>query len=521
MKRLVFVFAATLTGAVLAVGGVACGAMDQTALGGLEDCVNGVDDNADGWADCEDPQCSGHAACLGMRELSCGNGADDDGDGLIDCDDPDCTQTQECDASREWNCHDGVDNDVDGLTDCLDPDCEQTCTENCTDGVDNDGDGKVDCDDPDCYGAEGCRAGDEICGNGYDDDGDGLVDCEDPDCQGRPVCIVVEICNNEIDDDGDGLVNCADPDCYTNPYCIETNCLDGQDNDEDGLVDCDDPDCAGALICQSGTECLPAQPLSCEHTVESTTEGRLNNFSSYDCLTGTFPGPERYYEFTAPRDMILDISLYDWDGRGLTMIATEGDPSAGCDFSNICIPQPIPGDPYMPVLVYEGATMYLIIDGTSAIPGPFDLWMSCTPTDETGLCDDGLDNDFDTWEDCWDDDCTGDPVCDYWVSAGSFCYNDYDCPQQEYCENVTFQGTANTIGFCTRNCSAPGTTGGDCDTAGHGAGLCSADLSAQGPRCLLPCTDPADVCPPGNECTNLISGSVSDVSNGFCLPYQL
>ena len=101
-----------------------------------------------------------------------------------------------------------------------------------------------------------------------------------------------------------------------------------------------------------------------------------------------------------------------------------------------------------------------------------------------------------------------------------FCYDNYDCPGQEYCENVTFQGTANTVGFCTRSCSAPGTTGGDCDTAGHGAGLCSADLSAQGPRCLLPCNDPADICPSGNLCTNLISGSTSDVSNGFCLPYQ-
>ncbi|WP_020539173.1 M43 family zinc metalloprotease [Lewinella cohaerens] len=46
-----------------------------------EDCTNGIDDDGDGLADCEDPDCD----C----EEICDNGTDDDGDGLIDCDDPD------------------------------------------------------------------------------------------------------------------------------------------------------------------------------------------------------------------------------------------------------------------------------------------------------------------------------------------------------------------------------------------------------------------------------------------------
>jgi hypothetical protein len=520
MRRIAFTIGVARVGAVLVLGAAGCGGVVQTALGDLEDCVNGVDDNGDGLADCEDPQCVGHAACLGMREMTCANGADDDGDGLVDCEDPDCLQTTECDPSREWSCHDGVDNDNDGLPDCLDPDCEQACTEVCNDGVDNDGDGKVDCDDPDCAGVDGCQGNSELCGNGHDDDGDELVDCDDPDCDDHPLCTQVEICNNEIDDDGDGLINCDDPDCAASPYCMEVNCLDGEDNDGDGHIDCDDPDCAGALACLGGTACLPAQPLPCGQPVESTTEGRLNNFMSYPCRNGTFGGPERYFQFTAQRDLWLDLYLYDWNYSGLTMIATSGDPSGGCDLGNVCESESDPGINFLPLIIEEGATLFLIVDGPANMPGVFELWMDCTPVDEVGLCGDGLDNDFDGWADCWDDDCVGDPGCDYWVSAGIYCINEYNCAPGEYCENVIFNGSMYEVSFCTRSCSSVGATGGECATQSYGDGLCTGYHSTQGPRCVLPCASPTDPCPPGSVCTDIVSGSITDLNNGYCLPYQ-
>ena len=52
----------------------------------------------------------------------CENTADDDADGLADCDDPDCFLTPRCLPTAEI-CNDGRDNDLDSRTDCCDPAC--------------------------------------------------------------------------------------------------------------------------------------------------------------------------------------------------------------------------------------------------------------------------------------------------------------------------------------------------------------------------------------------------------------
>ena len=76
----------------------------------------------------------------------CDNQLDDDGDGYVDCDDSDCDFDVACEA-----------------------------VEVCTNGVDDDGDGDVDCADLDCVTAQGCQP--EDCGNGVDDNANGQVDC--------------------------------------------------------------------------------------------------------------------------------------------------------------------------------------------------------------------------------------------------------------------------------------------------------------------------------------------------------
>ena len=42
------------------------------------DCTNGLDDDLDGWVDCDDYDCGIDAACVGTVEI-CTNGVDDDG----------------------------------------------------------------------------------------------------------------------------------------------------------------------------------------------------------------------------------------------------------------------------------------------------------------------------------------------------------------------------------------------------------------------------------------------------------
>jgi len=121
----------------------------------------------------------------------CVDGVDNDEDGYTDCADPDCQSLSIC---TETACDDGVDNEGDGLMDCLDPDCQSTsaCTEDtstrCQDLIDNDGDGLTDCDDDGCQDFVFCEPHETDCQNNVDDDGDGYIDCDDPDCSPLVVC---------------------------------------------------------------------------------------------------------------------------------------------------------------------------------------------------------------------------------------------------------------------------------------------------------------------------------------------
>ena len=128
---------------------VSCANLDVEAT-----CVDLIDDDGDGFTDCDDPDCNNHVLCT--PEAQCANDLDDDYDGLTDCFDPDCDGSSNC---VEFDCGDGMDDEPDGLTDCADPDCALAagCFEFvCTDLVDDDDDGFTDCDDDDCATALGC-----------------------------------------------------------------------------------------------------------------------------------------------------------------------------------------------------------------------------------------------------------------------------------------------------------------------------------------------------------------------------
>jgi hypothetical protein len=60
----------------------------------VEICNNGIDDDGDGFVDCDDFDCNESPLCT--FEI-CDNGIDDDGDGFIDCDDFDCDDFSGCD----------------------------------------------------------------------------------------------------------------------------------------------------------------------------------------------------------------------------------------------------------------------------------------------------------------------------------------------------------------------------------------------------------------------------------------
>jgi hypothetical protein len=58
------------------------------------ECNDGVDNDGDGLADCQDDGCATAPTCLGapetVEDATCADGVDNDLDGLVDCDDGDC-----------------------------------------------------------------------------------------------------------------------------------------------------------------------------------------------------------------------------------------------------------------------------------------------------------------------------------------------------------------------------------------------------------------------------------------------
>ena len=215
-------------------------------------CVDGLDNDCDGYVDTNDSDCT---ACV-----------DDDGDGYDTCDPGNPEDTDgypaDCDDS-DYNVHpgateiigDGIDQDCDGGDLCYLDNDDDGFHDNSTVGS-----ADLDCSDPgeaDAYDPSGdCDDDDgsvypgatEIVGDGIDQDCDGGdlcyldndddgyhdnstvgsadLDCSDPgeaeatdpdgDCDDDDAAVnpgATEICDNGIDDDCDGLIDAADPDC--------------------------------------------------------------------------------------------------------------------------------------------------------------------------------------------------------------------------------------------------------------------------------------------------------------------
>jgi len=196
---------------------------------------------------------------------ACSDGIDNDGDGFIDCEDRDCTinpYITVCPHS-ENDCTNGIDDDADGFIDASDWDCKgaESSDEACADRADNDGDGYIDCDDYDCSrnpevtvcndsGTTSTENDDTACDDGQDNDGDGHIDCDDYDCSRNPD---ITVCECDADTPS-GF-------CPEGSVCSLGECV------EEGTLVCgaEHPDghCPTGFTCAGEAGCLPPFMLPC------------------------------------------------------------------------------------------------------------------------------------------------------------------------------------------------------------------------------------------------------------------
>jgi len=332
-------------------------------------CSDGIDNDHNGFKDCQDYGCSKNPHVTVCPEAtwsalakessaeSCSDARDNDGDGKVDCDDPECGMRGFCQQGRPSNsefaedtCADGKDNDGDGYKDTQDYSCQNYTGESgdteCSDLLDNDGDKLGDCADPGCMALPACARGpvlaltsgfeelsDAACSDGADNDLDGDTDCADRECRISPKVTTacgsertVVNCSDGIDNDGDGKVDCSDSGCWGNPYvkvcepetypflqeATAATCSDGVDNDADNYRDCGDFQCSNSPL--TGNLCGRQENTAaeCSDGLDNDGDGRK------DCSDDTCANNPFYGELLCTQKLATwhDISMSEpYNGR--------------------------------------------------------------------------------------------------------------------------------------------------------------------------------------------------------------
>ncbi|MBR59025.1 MAG: hypothetical protein CMH54_13535 [Myxococcales bacterium] len=210
----------------------------------------------------------------------------------------------------------------------------------------------------------------------------------------------------------------------------EVNCDDGLDGDEDGVVDCEDSDCSSNPICPTlGDSCaLPFQITSLPYNYSDNTQSYNNSFYHPDQIcpdpTSTFgynlasvggASPDVVFEFTPASHGVYRVGLEPVSGFEVVTIWVDDCPDAelptnciaGADLSFGVVSELL-------VPMAADTTYYIVLDGwgdTQPKGGAFSFYVKPLADETESNCGDGVDNDEDELTDCEDSDCADDPAC--------------------------------------------------------------------------------------------------------------
>jgi len=265
-----------------------------------------------------------------------------------------------------------------------------------------------DCGEGQCFDGGGCvQIIDEpVCGNGVEESGEECDDGNTEDGDGcSAICQIEQTC---IDADGDGYCTVAGcQDCPNQEEdCDDTNpninlgasevCNDVEDNDCDGLTDCADSDCDSDPDCQA---------LVCtdNDTDGYATEG--GQCGEEDCDDDNILINPGAGELCDGEDNDCDQEVDEEDALGCIIyyFDQDGDTYGINDTKCLCA-----------AIDYYTAMQDDDCDDSNASTSPAVL----------EICDDGVDNDCDSFFDCDDAWCSADPVCTNEITAGDIVINE-------------------------------------------------------------------------------------------------
>ncbi len=186
------------------------------------------------------------------------------------------------------------------------------------------------------------------------------------------------------------------------PPDVEAKCDDDVDNDQDGKVDCADSDCLYTEACSDGCDpwLFPFE-VGCGFEEDYFNYGfsSTDNADSYACTEDVLDGPEYVYNFVAPYDGEITVTLTDESAETDLVVVEAGDDES-------CLTVNCLEHDYAQVTftAEAGKLYYVIVDGYQGAEGSYHIAFACQPATEMD-CTDGLDDDQDGLVDCADGDC--------------------------------------------------------------------------------------------------------------------
>ena len=402
LRSLVLVLTIAFGGALAAMGLAGCQAH--------EICDDNADNDGDGLKDCHDPDCAGNVHCAvgegegegegegaegegegeggegegeggSGLETNCTDNVDNDHNGFTDCEDDNCFFFDPACQPHEIDCSDLQDDDFDGLFDCFDePDCKDAGL--CTPGpgaLNTPCAKQSDCSatnsDPFCFREFQAALGS---GTGYSAGAcSEFCDANDP-CPQPGVCVPVfggaALCMQACSDDSEcrdatqicdafAFAPSGQKVCVAAPVCgnlqleIREECDDGNTVDGDGCsADCRLEACLAPSfgVLQLGT------------TAGDTSLSGSNDFEGRCLLQNGIGASEVVQTFTPPGPGKLFLSVNGSAGFGVYARAICNDITSelSCDASS--------KNPKIAVNVVD-TDVFVVVDAVFGVGGPFVL----------------------------------------------------------------------------------------------------------------------------------------------------